>query len=244
MSRVFEYIPLNGDARNGASLSDQAYEHILTKIVFPDDSINSSIQYGGKITESKIAQALQISNGPVREAIYRLRQEGWVHTVGNRGSFFVDFSDPQIANQIYHFRLTFETGAFYTLACTITEEQIKKLESILNLIEKSKQNSDMESFRKADILFHLHVVEFAGGPQYKQVFRPKLLQWYAMSLHLLVQMMGKEQYSHRLEAPGAPTHRELFDALAGRNSSRAADLISKHFSFVANLVKINSSSVA
>lgn len=241
LRKVLEFIPLHTESKNDISFSGQAYEHILKKIVFPDNGNagDSDIQYGGKITESKIARALQISNGPVREAIFRLRQEGWIQTIGNKGSFFVDFSDPEIAEQIYRFRLAFETGAFYSLAKTITDEQIVLLRDILSTLEKSRKTSDMMSFRQADILFHLNVIEFAGGPQYKEIFRSKLLQWYALSYHLLIQTMGKENYSRRLEAPGAPTHRDLFESLVSRNSSLAADLISRHFAFIRVLLKIN-----
>ncbi|MEN6309234.1 MAG: GntR family transcriptional regulator [Anaerohalosphaeraceae bacterium] len=243
LRHVFEFIPLRSEARNGSNLSNQAYEHILTHIVFPDESNGSGIQYGGKITESKIARALQISNGPVREAIYRLRQEGWIQTVGNRGSFFVDFNNPAIADQIYRFRLAFETGAFYMLAAKITDEQIDQLHSVLIVLEKARKEADMAAFRQADIRFHLVVVEFAGGgAHYRQIFRSKLLQWYAMSYHLLVQS-GIENYSHRLEAPGTPTHRDLYDALASRNSALAAERISRHFTFIPYLLKINQKSV-
>lgn len=243
LSQVFEFVPLRNESRTMSSLSDQAYEHILKQIVFPDDNKSSCIQYGGKITESQIAQALQISNGPIREAIFRLRQEGWIETFSNRGSFFVDFSNPITASQIYRFRLAFETGAFYMLAANISEDQLAKLNSILTALEQSKRDSNMAAFREADVMFHLNVVEYAGGPQYKQIYRSKLLQWYAMSVHLLVRTIGKEKFSHRLEAPGAPTHRQLFEALASHRCGHAADLISKHFSFVANLLKINGSSV-
>lgn len=244
LRQVFEFIPLHSNSRKGGVLSDEAYEHILNHIVFPEDKNGSDIQYGGKITESKIAKALKISNGPVREAIYRLRQEGWIQTVGNRGSFFVDFSNPEIASQIYQFRLSFETGAFFTLAARITNEQLNQLHSILTTLEQAKQNSDMVEFRKSDILFHLQVVEFSGGEHYKQIFRSKLLQWYAMSYHLLVRAMGKDNYSHMLEAPGTPTHRELYEALASRNSALAAERISKHFTFIPHLLNINQCSSA
>lgn len=227
LSDLFKLIPLQRE-RNEISLAEQAYEHILAQIVFPDNA-DSYIQYGGKITESKIANALQVSNGPVREAIFRLREEGWIKTIGNRGSYLVDFSDPQIAGQIYRFRLAFETGAFYTLAAVISDQQIEELNAILTKLEKAKEQSDIAGFRQADIMFHLQVVEFAGGPQYKEVYRSKLLQWYAMTYYQLVETMGRENYSHHLEASGRPSHRDMFNAIAGHNSSLAAELISQHF---------------
>ncbi|MBN2512947.1 MAG: GntR family transcriptional regulator [Sedimentisphaerales bacterium] len=235
---VFECIPLRIEACSGSTLSDQTYEHILTHIVFPDESNRSDIHYEGKITESKIARALQISNGPVREAIYRLQQE-WIRTMGNRASFFWDFNNPSISDQIHRFRLAFETGAFYMLAAKITDEQLDQLHSVLIVLEEARKAVDKTAFQQTDIRFNLLVVEFAGGgTRYMQIFRSKLLQWYAMSNHLLVQS-GIENYSHRLEASGTPIHRDLYDAPAGRNNILAAERISRHFTFIPYLLKIN-----
>jgi DNA-binding GntR family transcriptional regulator len=236
---MLAHAPLHGSTRKYASLADQAYEHILTKIVFPDENKDSGIEYAGKITESTIANVLNMSNGPVREAIFRLRHEGWVRTVGNRGSFFTDFSDPKVAIEMYQFRLTFETGAFYSLAASITDEQVEVLSHILETLEKAKEQADIVFFRKADIRFHLQVAEFSGGSLYSQLFRPKLMQWFAMAFHVLTESMGPERYRYTLEAPGASSHKDLFDSLAARVSELAARLIIQHHSFIAHLMGIN-----
>ncbi len=238
MNQMLECIPLRSDVNKEVTLADLAYEHTLKEIVFPDESDTKEIEYGGKITESTLAKALKMSNGPVREAIFRLRQEGWVRTVGNKGSFLVDFSDPDIAREIYMFRLSFETGAFYSLAATVTTEQVAVLKQILDIMEAAKAKSDTASFRQADITFHLQVVEFAGGKGFRQLFRSKLLQWYAMAFQVIMQSMSGEQYSHCLEAPGTSTHQDLYDAIRTHNSEEAARLINIHYSYLADLLGI------
>ena len=219
------------------SLADQVYEHVLATVVFPENG--GEIRYGGKITESDIAKTLEISNGPVREALFRLRQEGWIKTYPNRGSYMVDFRDPEIAREIYRFRVSLETGAFYTLAKSITADQMTQLKGIIESLEKASQTSDIVGFRKADIDFHLMVVELAGGESYQAMYRPKLLQWYAMSYHVLMESMGTEEYSHHLEAPGTSSHHELLGALSGHDSVEAARLISEHFGYIASILGID-----
>lgn len=241
MGQVFNYIHLRkqGMHPQEVPLAEHAYEYILKKVVFPEDGVSDAIKYGGKITETIIAEALGISNGPVREAIFRLRQEGWIKTIGSKGSFLVDFSEPDIAKGIYKFRLNFETGAFYTLASSATPEQIASLKKIVDAIESAKKQSDILAFRKADIDFHLAVVEFAGGEEFKQVFRSKLLQWYAMSFRILMKSFGIAKYRQHLENPGTSSHYELFDAIASKNSSQAAKLIAEHYSYVVHLLEID-----
>ncbi|MEN6306254.1 MAG: GntR family transcriptional regulator [Anaerohalosphaeraceae bacterium] len=240
MNIMLEFIPLHRGLKKDITLAEQVYEHILKEIVFPGEGHSPAIEYGGKITESIVAKALGISNGPVREAVFRLRQEGWVRTVGNKGSFLIDFSDPEIAREIYQFRLSFETGTFYSLATRITDAQIDTMRDILNALEKAKARGDMTTFRKMDVNFHLQVAEFAGGSSYAQLLRSKLLQWYAMAYHVLMRSMGEERYRRNLEGAGASSHKDLFDALAARDSDRAARLITHHLSHISHLLGIDS----
>ena len=235
LSKMPELITMGGIRLS--SLADQVYENLLTTLVFPDNT--AEIAYGSKITESEIAKRLQISNGPVREALFRLRQEGWVKTYPNRGSYLVDFSDSEIAGEIYRFRLNMETGAFFTLARSITKSQLSQLRTILDELERAIEKSEIVEFRKADIDFHLKVVELSGGKSYQAVYRPKLLQWYAMAFHLLIQSMGSEQYRHCLEAPGTSSHRALFEAMVQHDGVKAAKLISGHFWHIAHMLGID-----
>lgn len=238
LSKMTELIPV---ARNRmVFLADQVYEHVLTTVVFPENG--GDIRYGGKITESNIAKTLEISNGPVREALFRLRQEGWIKTYPNRGSYMVDFRDPEIAREIYRFRVSLETGAFYTLAKSITAEQLCQLEVIIESLEKARQTSEIVGFRKADIDFHLKVVELAGGESYQAMYRPKLLQWHAMVYHVVMQYLGDERYRKTLEAPGTSSHHELYEALARHDSFEAARLIQKHFYDIPQLMRLDGSS--
>ncbi|HDS85066.1 MAG TPA: GntR family transcriptional regulator [Phycisphaerales bacterium] len=240
MHQIFDYIPFHEGSRKGNALAEEVYEHILREIVFPGEDPETQIHYAGKITESVVAKELQVSNGPVREAFYRLRQEGWLYTDRNRGSFLVDFSDPEIALDIYRFRVNFETGSFYGLASNISDEQLAVLGRIIERMDKAMQSSDINVFRQEDIHFHLTVNEMAGGPQYVRVYRPKLMQWYAMAYQVLVRSMGTQQYSTLLEAPGMSTHRELYDALVRRSSQDAAELISRHFLYIFKLLNLSS----
>ena len=153
MHQVFDYIPFHERSSKNSALAEEVYEHILREIVFPGEDPKTQIHYGGKITESVVAKELQVSNGPVREAFYRLRQESWIYTDRNRGSFLVDFSDPQIAMDIYRFRVTFETGSFYALASHITDNQKAQLEKIIDRMDEAIRQSDINTFRREDINF-------------------------------------------------------------------------------------------
>ncbi|MCK4997905.1 MAG: GntR family transcriptional regulator, partial [Anaerohalosphaera sp.] len=187
MSGILDSVHFSvSNPRRITSLSDEVYEHILKEIVFPDDQ--DRLKIGGKITESMIAKDLQVSNGPVRDAISRLRREGWIITLHNRGSYIVDFTLPENSREIYRFRLSVEAGAFYTLAKNINDTQLKVLENLTIETKTSLERADFMAYRKADAQFHLTVIEMAGGHSLRELAAPKLLQWFAVSRFILKDM--------------------------------------------------------
>jgi DNA-binding GntR family transcriptional regulator len=239
LQALYEAMPQHSSRSYEGPLAEQVYEHILTTLVFPPEG--GEVQVGSKITESELADKLQISNGPVREALFRLRQEGWIRTRPNRGSYLVDFSDRKIAAEIFRFRLSVETGAFYSLAEAITDAQLGELKNVVDALNEASGRAAIADFRKADIEFHLKVVEFAGGQALKAVYRPKLLQWYAMAYHVLKQTLGNENWKRHLEVP-ATSHSRLYGCLAQHNPAEAAQVISRHFDYIAHILEIGRAS--
>ena len=91
------------------------------------------------------------------------------------------------------------------------------------------------SYRKADLRFHLQAAEFAIGPAYAQLFRPKLMQWFAMAFHVLTESMEIERFRHNLDVL---SHQDLLESLVARDGEQAARLITSHCSHLARLLGI------
>lgn len=235
LQALYEALPQHSSRSYEGPLAEQVYEHILTTLVFPPEG--EEVRCGSKITESELADELQVSNGPVREALFRLRQEGWIRTRPNRGSYLVDFSDRETAAEIFRFRLSVETGAFYSLAESATDAQLGELKNVVDKLNEARDRAAIADFRRADIEFHLKVVEFAGGQALKAVYRPKLLQWYAMAYHVLKQTLGDENWSRHMEVP-ATSHLMLYRSLAQHNPVKVAEIISRHFDYIARILEI------
>lgn len=66
-----------GDTNN--SLSEQIANHILKKILLRE------LQQGDRLTESSIAEELEVSNIPVREAFYILENTGMIERLPRKG---------------------------------------------------------------------------------------------------------------------------------------------------------------
>src|SRR3970282_2141339 len=83
---------------------------------------------GHKLTHQHLADLLTVSRTPVRQALERLYQEGYVIRIPDRG-FFVAEMDSHGARDLYDMRIALETSAL-RLAMSregISEKQLKHL---------------------------------------------------------------------------------------------------------------------
>jgi len=197
----------------GATIAQQVYEQLISQL------FEGVLQPGNHLVELKLAQSLGVSTIPIREALIRMDQEGWVERRQSHSTTVCDFREPQKCRQLYALRLSLEEGAFYHLADCVTDEQLTRIEDILTEIEASVAKKDMLSYRIADAQLHLTVAEFAGGARLREMFRPVLLQIFVMA------------------NPGNPpdireqqgvSHRMLVEAIRGHQATQAAEFIKKH----------------
>ncbi len=194
-------------------LSDRVYHYIVERI------FENELASGQKITESDIAKELRISTAPVREAMIRLDQEGWIDRYPNRGAYISNHRDSESCRQLYSLRLCLEIGAFSHLAVTASEEQIAELERIVQDIEKGIETHKISPYCQADATFHLAVAEFAGGQRLRDMLRPVVTQ-----IFVIVFSQGLTPKDVSLAA----CHRALYEAIASHDPHKASMLISEH----------------
>lgn len=92
------------DALRRPTLADQAYEELQDKIV------SGQLTAGQRLMADQLAEALAISQTPVKEALVRLEQEGLVEVASRRASTVRRFTLSDI-EEIYEARLLLELHA-------------------------------------------------------------------------------------------------------------------------------------
>src|SRR5712692_2244847 len=97
------------DARR--SLVEEAAELLRQEI------LSGRFRQGEHLVETKIAEQLRVSRGPVREAFKLLRAEGLVEEEPRRGTFVVSLS-ARDATEIYELRAAIEGRAAHLLAAS------------------------------------------------------------------------------------------------------------------------------
>ena len=81
--------------------------------------LSGKLKPGERLVESQLATMMQVSRGPVREAIFQLVEEGLLEQIPYRGTI-VRTLDLKDLTEIYSFRILIETFAFETVWDTVS----------------------------------------------------------------------------------------------------------------------------
>lgn len=133
--------------------------------------VSKKYKKGDKIIESQIAEELNISRSPVREAIQRLESQGLVTTIPRKGAFVTQFSIKEM-EEIYALRYLLE-GSIYEVLINenlLKEEDYEHLSGLIDqMVEVARSNMStgekVLAFLKKDIEFHRYTWLKANRPR-------------------------------------------------------------------------------
>ena len=143
----------------GRSAADDVYDAIRRAI------IGGSLTPGERVVEERVANQLNVSRTPVREALLRLERENLVARSG-RGMAVRSFSAAEVGD-IYDLRAHVESYGARLAAHRITDQELRELRRVQDemVAELRREGSDeLESLKRLTSLnqrFHLTVVRAA-----------------------------------------------------------------------------------
>jgi DNA-binding GntR family transcriptional regulator len=127
---------------------------------------------GDRFTENELSERLGVSRTPVRQALFRLQQEGYVEVLFRSGWRVLPFDFEQF-EQLYDLRMVLETTAAHRL-CTdgqrVDRELLDELVAIW-LVPIAERSSDMKQVSQWDEEFHCKLVAAAGNAEMARVHR-------------------------------------------------------------------------
>jgi DNA-binding GntR family transcriptional regulator len=198
------------------SLVDQVYES-LRRAIFQGD-----LKDGERIVEMDIAQQMGISQGPVREALQRLDNDGLVERRARSATYVSSISIQEMFD-LFEIRNTIETLAIRHTAQIISPNQVDELQSLVDAMRTAAKADDLITLTTYDIQFHERICEWSGD-------RALLRSW--MPLFSQIQRF-KIRY-HRHFFPDlveiANIHQPMVDALRQHDVGLSTRLLGEHIS--------------
>lgn len=153
-------------------LNEQAYRH-LQKLI-----IEGQFAYNKIYSETKLSKELGISRTPLRDAVHRLAQEGYIDIIPSKG-FMLHQLTRQDIDETFQVRSALE--CYCTLQITKqlqaspANRPVKKLLEELHVLtdmlrEILETNGSIEEFCEYDFQFHTKIIDYPGNRQISSIF--------------------------------------------------------------------------
>jgi DNA-binding GntR family transcriptional regulator len=149
-------------ASDGSLLKERAYAEIK-KLILTGDCLPGTF-----LSERQLAAQFGMSKTPVRAALERLEQEGFVTISPQQGIIVRDLSIHEIADQ-YEIRLALETFVLRNLAGRLVPAQVDRLRANLEAQERNCRDCHFEEGVVLDGEFHTLFCEFLGNQEILRV---------------------------------------------------------------------------
>ena len=137
-------------------ISDQTYESIRQLI------INCQLQPGVPFVEADVARRLGISRSPLREAVQRLEEEGFIETLDGRRKVAAITAEKVL--QLYEFRCVLEKFAADRSEGLISLKELDRVTSKFDHIAAELDQRNVQPFNDADFEFHQLFIGRCGNP--------------------------------------------------------------------------------
>jgi GntR family transcriptional regulator of gluconate operon len=197
----------------GRSLAENAADRIREQV------LSGGYTQGQHLVEARIADELQISRGPVREAFKMLRAEGLVTEEPRRGTFVVSIT-AQDVRDIYGLRAAIEGAAARLLCRAGDAATIDRLEAAADAIGAAAGTGDAAAAAHADLAFHEALCELSGNQRLLETFRR-----HVPVLRGLLRM--DERIMPSIEHV-ADQHRPVVAAIRAGDEEEAVRLVTEH----------------
>lgn len=188
--------------------------------------ISGTFPRGSRLKQAEIAEQLQLSITPVREALKLLEAEGYVTGDSYRGVSVSPF-DASASEEILELRLVLESRLLRGTAERLTAEDFKVLRALADEFEQAFNVGDRAAARGVNYRFHRHLYSIAEMPQTLH-FVQILWARYPFDLINAVEGRGKE---------AAKEHDEILRALLDGDVSAAMLAMRKHIESGWSLLK-------
>ena len=198
------------------TLKDRVYTRLREAIVemnIYDETANL------RLDERSMAEQLQVSRTPLREALTRLENDGFIEIKPRKGVFVVRKTMDEILQMIVAWA-ALESMAARLAATAASEEEIKDLRRHALRHSESSAHADLSEYSEANIRFHQMILDMSGCPLLAQMADGLFVHMHAVRRRALEE--------NDRASRSVVDHLGIIEALEARNADLAAQLVREH----------------
>lgn len=194
-------------------LTLKAYHQLKRRI------IDLRFRPGEILMVQSLAKELGISRTPVREALVRLQQEGFVEEAEGK-KFKVSEITLKSILELHEIRELMEGHAVKRVAKNRTRAQVDELRELTKRMEQALGVRDPDLFFEADLEFHAKLIRFCGN---------RALQDLAVQLTEKIQRVRfLTLYVHRRLEETIDEHSKILDGIEAQDPRSAQKALNTH----------------
>jgi DNA-binding GntR family transcriptional regulator len=206
-------IDLSVESYNLKSLRDVVVEKIREAIV------EGFFKPGQRLKERELAEMMQVSTTPIKEALRILNSEGLVETLPRRGTFVSKMANSSV-EEVLVVKAYLEGLGARMAASKMTPEELKQLEMTLENMTSLMEENKVQELEVQNALFHSKIVDAARNPVIQQILTNIISFDTAFRKRALKNNV--EVVESFLE------HQAIFEAIRQRDPDQAEDRMKHH----------------
>lgn len=189
---------------------------------------------GDRIVETNVADELDISRAPVREAIKELESQGLVETIPRKGTFVVEFDQDEI-QELFDIRVMLEERVFKIL---IEEDLLDKedfeyleelVEEMVKIAESDKdKNEKIMLVNKRDMRFHSYLWSQSNS---KWTNRILTTLYYQLQLAMIIDAKKEENLKE-----ASLKHKDILKCLKENSVKKTKQAVIDHIKTLSEVV--------
>lgn len=201
-------------------MDDKTSLHILVYKQLKELIISGKLKPGQRLMEYEIANSLNISKTPIREALRELSKEGLVIHESRKRLTVVDFTEKDI-REILTLRAELEAIALRLAIPLFSPDDYRELEGRIAELQQREEKKDFFDVRRIDIeRIHAFLVEKSGNTRLVEMWR--VLASQMMVLFQAVELKSKNHgYSTK-------NHTVLLRMMQEGDPEAACDFLKSH----------------
>lgn len=164
---------------------------------------------GHQLKEQELAEQLQVSRTPIRQAIRSLADQGLVEIRANRRSYVTDINEAQF-EQLFDLLSFLESYSAGLSAANITDESIARLKELNADMEATIETEDNAHFLELNAEFHRIIHEHSDSEKVDELLS-RIIQFP----HNLYLKFGQIPDWHN--AKSVIEHQQIIEALESRD---------------------------
>jgi DNA-binding GntR family transcriptional regulator len=197
-----------------------AYEVVRDAIVALD------FAPGVQVVETRLAEQLQISRPPLREALRELENEGLVESIPFRGSFVTRLAENDLLD-LFFVRRILEAGAAEVACSTASDEEVEAVGELARHMWTAGTEHGLPCQVDLDMTFHRSIIQMTKSELLLQMWDSldsRIRRWMIFKDRALSPSLSAEQ------------HTTIANAIAERSAGSAVNAVEEHLKAVVEVL--------